>query len=586
MKAIPPLSLLFRCAVLIGFFVGGQARPQNVTRLEVIAGTQVMRLDIHHRPPGGADDNQPPIVRLTAPLDGATLVAAYGLVLVADAQDADGMVARVEFFADGQKLGESAGMPYRFVWDNPAQGSHSLTVRAIDDGDAATISEAVTIVVVPAAAASAVFDFEQQDGFTPGALSAQGGWVAGARVQVTNADAQAGTQSVVVLPGAGNGTAHLVVDPPAPGKTVRYYDFWTKPATGSSSSGFSVPTSASIRFVRHGNTASPEGYHFSEAGEELWVSPRGFPVNDAGLPAEWHRITIRQDLVYGGMDVYLDGALALVDVYSVPGGNRFNVYGHPSLPTGLDSLRVSYENPLFADADQDGMDDAWEASHGLSPGIRDRSDDNDRDGLTNIEEFALGTHPGNADTDGDGLSDGWEILNGFDPLVPESDAVLSSDDDGDGLTLLQEVKAGTNPNSEDTDGDGVSDRAEVAAGWDPNTYDSDVDGDGIPNGEEIASGGDPVDYYNGQPPVITTLGSPEDALIEGRFIAVLVTNALGDPLVNAPVTFMADTPDHGFSPTLNDKHAKARRVLRIRTDEGGMARVYVVRADELLEPLP
>jgi hypothetical protein len=46
------------------------------------------------------------------------------------------------------------------------------------------------------------------------------------------------------------------------------------------------------------------------------------------------------------------------------------------------------------------------------------------------------------DTDGDGLPDDWEITFGFDRLNP-IDAAL--DADGDGLTNLQEYQMGTNP---------------------------------------------------------------------------------------------------------------------------------------------
>lgn len=42
--------------------------------------------------------------------------------------------------------------------------------------------------------------------------------------------------------------------------------------------------------------------------------------------------------------------------------------------------------------------------------------DYDGDGLTNYQEFLLGTNPTKADTDNDGYSDGREVLNGYNPL--------------------------------------------------------------------------------------------------------------------------------------------------------------------------
>jgi hypothetical protein len=44
--------------------------------------------------------------------------------------------------------------------------------------------------------------------------------------------------------------------------------------------------------------------------------------------------------------------------------------------------------------------------------------DSDHDGLTDPQEYALGTDPADPDTDGDGISDGMEISLGLDPLVP------------------------------------------------------------------------------------------------------------------------------------------------------------------------
>jgi len=42
-----------------------------------------------------------------------------------------------------------------------------------------------------------------------------------------------------------------------------------------------------------------------------------------------------------------------------------------------------------ADADMDGMDDAWEQANGLNPAVDDALLDPDEDGLTNVEEFRI-----------------------------------------------------------------------------------------------------------------------------------------------------------------------------------------------------
>jgi hypothetical protein len=73
------------------------------------------------------------------------------------------------------------------------------------------------------------------------------------------------------------------------------------------------------------------------------------------------------------------------------------------------------------DTDGDGIPDDVELSFGLDPNNPDDArDDPDQDGLTNLQEIALGTDLFVADTDGDGVSDGAEVAAGTDPLDPAS----------------------------------------------------------------------------------------------------------------------------------------------------------------------
>lgn len=77
---------------------------------------------------------------------------------------------------------------------------------------------------------------------------------------------------------------------------------------------------------------------------------------------------------------------------------------------------------------------------------------------------------------------------GMDGLAAMYDAW--SDPDGDGLTNLQEYQVGTDPNTSDTDGDGLSDGEEKNVyGTDP--LNPDTDGDGMPDGWEVMYGLDP-----------------------------------------------------------------------------------------------
>jgi hypothetical protein len=68
----------------------------------------------------------------------------------------------------------------------------------------------------------------------------------------------------------------------------------------------------------------------------------------------------------------------------------------------------TFHGPICVDWDGDGLPDDWEIRHGLNPWANDANLDSDGDGLTNLQEYELGTDPFNPDTDGDGIPDGQE----------------------------------------------------------------------------------------------------------------------------------------------------------------------------------
>jgi|GEM_PF-2501692 len=148
------------------------------------------------------------------------------------------------------------------------------------------------------------------------------------------------------------------------------------------------------------------------------------------------------------------------DIDALNGGvQSFQAIGDASEPIPSYRLHTTQlSSPPPEDSDGDGIPDWWTQLYfghptGLARDYSRAADDPDGDGLTNFQEFQLGTDPLNADTDGDGMPDGWEIAHGLNPLV--NDANL--DADGDGLTNLEEYRLGTDPQNPDSDGDGISD---------------------------------------------------------------------------------------------------------------------------------
>lgn len=129
----------------------------------------------------------------------------------------------------------------------------------------------------------------------------------------------------------------------------------------------------------------------------------------------------------------------------------------------------------------------------------DYTKDTDNDGLPDFFEKVLGTNPNKVDTDDDDLSDAYEYLVlRTDPLKQDTDNNgindSSEDFDKDGLNNLEEYRLGTDPYKIDTDLDGLIDKEEVET-YKTNPLVYDTDEDGIGDGVEIKLGLDPLTKY-------------------------------------------------------------------------------------------
>ncbi|MAF22813.1 MAG: hypothetical protein CMP26_09485 [Roseibacillus sp.] len=227
-------------------------------------------------------------------------------------------------------------------------------------------------------------------------------------------------------------------------------------------------------------------------------------------------------------------------------------------PASAPSRWVS-SDPTKADTDNDGIDDGAERTAGTNPALADSDGDGLLDGVESgsgifVDSNDTGTSPLLADTDSDGLSDGAEIADeNLDPNVDDS----GSDFDGDGVTLADELVAGTDPSDSDSDDDALLDGAELDAGTDPLLNDTDgdglldgvetstgtfvdasntgtdplvadTDGDGTADGAEVEENTDPTDILDFPAPDIDTDGIPDEWELSWPLITELTQLGAGD----------------------------------------------------------
>ncbi len=174
-------------------------------------------------------------------------------------------------------------------------------------------------------------------------------------------------------------------------------------------------------------------------------------------------------------------------------------------------------------------------------GIADYLDlDSDNDGITdNVEAQTTAGYiaPTGTDTDGDGLDDAYEATGGLTPVDTDNDGTadyVDTDSDNDGIADVDEAGHGVSQAaidaSGDADGDGIKDVVDAVSGHDANDDDvdgagnftlADTDGDTAPDGSNANGAGTDLDYRDttNSPPVLdgTVEGTAGDDTIDGNY---------------------------------------------------------------------
>jgi hypothetical protein len=94
------------------------------------------------------DNNVPPTVKLTSPVDGGTYSTSKSIELSANASDVDGTITKVQFYNGNVLLGTEQNAPYLRKWYNVPAGDYTITAKATDNNGGITISAPVHIHVI------------------------------------------------------------------------------------------------------------------------------------------------------------------------------------------------------------------------------------------------------------------------------------------------------------------------------------------------------------------------------------------------------------------------------------------------------
>jgi glucose/arabinose dehydrogenase len=156
-------------------------------------------------------------VAITSPVDNSVVSAGSSPTIEALVSNANAAIQKVEFYANGNKLGEDMSSPYSFVWPTPSVGNYTLTAKALSSTTVTSQPVKVTVATAAACVAGGAITHEKWLNVTGTSIS---------NIPVTTAPGYQGTLSQFkTISNSGDNYGERVrgfICPPATGN----YTFW------------------------------------------------------------------------------------------------------------------------------------------------------------------------------------------------------------------------------------------------------------------------------------------------------------------------------------------------------------------------
>ena len=251
-------------------------------------------------------------------------------------------VSGYEVFVNGLAQGTTTGTAMNLT-SLPAGSTYVVTVRARDA--AGNWSPLGAPLVVTIHRVPYVAGFEPADGYVPGSLDGQNGWIASGSASVVTTPVYRGQQAVLVAPSAGLSFATRDFTNASSG--VTFVDVFARPAAAvTPEAGVFLETeSAAVALTRVAGKGVLQVFDRAGAAGAGWRSVEGEPLLDAeGRATTWLRVTIRADYAAKTWDLYLDGRLVAFDLgfldNTATAFSTLNLSGHATLATHFDDVYV------------------------------------------------------------------------------------------------------------------------------------------------------------------------------------------------------------------------------------------------------